>query len=62
MFTAMLEENQKNPGKYNLSTVTKGIAAGSIVPEFLMRRINEEMGLPDLTICYGQTETSPVSF
>lgn len=53
MFTAMLEENAKNPEKYNLKTVTKGVAAGSIVPEFLMRRINKEMGLPDLTICYG---------
>ncbi|GAW16446.1 hypothetical protein ANO14919_058740 [Xylariales sp. No.14919] len=39
----------------------KGIAAGSSVPEALMRRLFEHMGLRDLVICYGMTETSPVS-
>ncbi|KAI1361095.1 hypothetical protein F5Y08DRAFT_315626 [Xylaria arbuscula] len=39
----------------------KGIAAGSSVPESLMRRLFETMGLRDLVICYGMTETSPVS-
>lgn len=39
----------------------KGIAAGSSVPESLMRRLFNTVGLEDLVICYGQTETSPVS-
>ncbi|KAH8880141.1 acetyl-CoA synthetase-like protein [Thozetella sp. PMI_491] len=39
----------------------KGIAAGSSVPESLMRRLYNTLGLNDLVICYGMTETSPVS-
>ncbi|OAA60400.1 AMP-dependent synthetase/ligase [Niveomyces insectorum RCEF 264] len=38
-----------------------GIAAGSSVPEALMRRLFATLGLPDLVICYGMTETAPVS-
>ncbi|KAK3940548.1 acetyl-CoA synthetase-like protein [Diplogelasinospora grovesii] len=39
----------------------KGIAAGSSVPESLMRTLYDRLGLNDLVICYGMTETSPVS-
>ncbi|KAI1765716.1 acetyl-CoA synthetase-like protein [Hypoxylon sp. FL1150] len=39
----------------------KGIAAGSSVPEPLMRRLRDRLGLEDLVICYGMTETAPVS-
>ncbi|OIW31127.1 long-chain-fatty-acid-CoA ligase [Coniochaeta ligniaria NRRL 30616] len=39
----------------------KGIAAGSSVPESLMRRLYEKVGLRELVICYGMTETAPVS-
>ena len=39
----------------------KGIVAGSSVPESLMRRLWDRIGLQDLVICYGMTETSPVS-
>lgn len=39
----------------------KGIMAGSSVPESLMRKIYERLGLRDVVICYGMTETSPVS-
>ncbi|KAK1992003.1 acetyl-CoA synthetase-like protein [Colletotrichum falcatum] len=42
-------------------SLRKGIAAGSSVPESLMRRLYETLGLRDLVICYGMTETSPVS-
>lgn len=38
-----------------------GIAAGSSVPESLMRRLYDRLGLGGLVICYGMTETSPVS-
>ncbi|OTB15381.1 hypothetical protein K445DRAFT_61095 [Daldinia sp. EC12] len=44
-----------------LSNLRKGIAAGSSVPEPLMRKLREKLGLRDLVICYGMTETSPVS-
>ena len=39
----------------------KGIAAGSSVPEAVMKRVQSRLGLRDLVICYGMTETSPVS-
>ncbi|KAI1158042.1 hypothetical protein F5B18DRAFT_121714 [Nemania serpens] len=43
------------------ANLRKGIAAGSSVPESLMRRLFNVLGLRDLVICYGMTETSPVS-
>jgi acyl-CoA synthetase (AMP-forming)/AMP-acid ligase II len=47
---------------YDLSSLRTGIMAGSPCPEAVMRRVMREMHLPDITICYGMTETSPVSF
>ena len=38
-----------------------GIAAGSSVPESMMRRLFSTLGLQELVICYGMTETAPVS-
>lgn len=38
-----------------------GIAAGSSVPAELMRKLHKTLNLDELTICYGMTETSPVS-
>lgn len=38
-----------------------GIAAGSSVPAELMRKLHKILNLDELTICYGMTETSPVS-
>ncbi|KPM35384.1 putative acyl-CoA synthetase YngI, partial [Neonectria ditissima] len=42
-------------------SLTKGIVAGSSVPESLMRTLYARLGLADVVICYGMTETSPVS-
>lgn len=42
-------------------SLRKGIVAGSTIPETLMHRIYDKLGLQDLVICYGMTETSPVS-
>lgn len=39
----------------------KGIMAGSSVPAELMKKVQSRLGLEDLVICYGMTETSPVS-
>ncbi|KAL8946220.1 MAG: hypothetical protein Q9183_007933 [Haloplaca sp. 2 TL-2023] len=38
-----------------------GIAAGSSIPAELMRKLHRRLNLTELTICYGMTETSPVS-
>lgn len=38
-----------------------GIAAGSSIPAELMRKLHKQLNLTQLTICYGMTETSPVS-
>jgi fatty-acyl-CoA synthase len=47
---------------FDLSSLRTGIMAGSPCPISVMRRVVAEMHLPELTICYGMTETSPVSF
>src|SRR4051794_29045022 len=46
---------------YDLSTLRTGIMAGSPCPVEIMRRCVEEMHMEEVTICYGMTETSPVS-
>jgi len=70
MFIAMLEllaseetAEYISPIAFSMfpSHLRKGIAAGSSVPESLMRRLYETLGLRELVICYGMTETSPVS-
>ncbi|KAJ5191259.1 AMP-binding enzyme [Penicillium cinerascens] len=38
-----------------------GIAAGSSIPSELMKKLHRVLNLTELTICYGMTETSPVS-
>lgn len=44
-----------------LQHLRTGIAAGSSIPAALMRKLHGVLGLTQLTICYGMTETSPVS-
>lgn len=44
-----------------LHRLRTGIAAGSSIPAELMRKLHKVLGLTELTICYGMTETSPVS-
>jgi TBC1 domain family member 8/9 len=44
-----------------LENLRTGIAAGSSIPAELMRKLHKELNLIELTICYGMTETSPVS-
>ncbi|KAG0204668.1 Fatty-acid-CoA ligase [Mortierella sp. GBA30] len=61
--TMLLEElNHPNFAKYDLSSLRTGIAAGSLVPVEVMKNVQSKMHLKELTICYGMTETSPVSF
>jgi fatty-acyl-CoA synthase len=49
-------------GEFDLSSLRTGIMAGSPCPTAVMRRVVGEMHMPEVTICYGMTETSPVSF
>ncbi|WP_132993184.1 AMP-binding protein [Gordonia zhaorongruii] len=46
---------------FDLSTLRTGIMAGSPCPEAVMRRVIDEMNMEEVSICYGMTETSPVS-
>jgi fatty-acyl-CoA synthase len=46
---------------YELSSLRTGIMAGSPCPVEVMRRVIDRMHMPGVSICYGMTETSPVS-
>jgi fatty-acyl-CoA synthase len=46
---------------YDLSSLRTGIMAGSPCPVEVMKRVVDEMGMTEVTIAYGMTETSPVS-
>jgi fatty-acyl-CoA synthase len=48
-------------GSYHLSSLRTGIMAGSPCPVEVMKRVVSEMHMTEVTICYGMTETSPVS-
>jgi fatty-acyl-CoA synthase len=48
-------------GEYDLSSLRTGIMAGSPCPIEVMRKVQQLMHMPEVTICYGMTETSPVS-
>ncbi len=46
---------------YDLSSLRTGIMAGSPCPVEVMNEVIERMGMAEVSICYGMTETSPVS-
>jgi fatty-acyl-CoA synthase len=46
---------------FDLTSLRTGIMAGSPCPVEVMRKVIERMHMADVTICYGMTETSPVS-
>ena len=46
---------------YDLSSLRTGIMAGSPCPVEVMKRVVAEMHMAEVAICYGMTETSPVS-
>ena len=60
MFSAMLASSEFN-GK-PIKSLRTGIMAGSQCPEVLMRRVLYDLGCSEITIAYGMTETSPISF
>jgi len=60
MFIAELDHPDFS--KYDLSRLRTGIMAGSPCPIETMKRVVSTMHLSEITIAYGMTETSPVSF
>lgn len=60
MFIAVL--NQPEFGRFDLTSLRTGIMAGSPCPIEIMRQVVERMHMEQITIAYGMTETSPVSF
>ncbi|MCB4820341.1 AMP-binding protein [Roseicella aerolata] len=60
MFVAMLTHPEF--GGFDLRSLRTGVMAGAPCPVEIMRRCLDEMHMREVTICYGMTETSPVSF
>jgi fatty-acyl-CoA synthase len=60
MFIALLDH--PDFASFDLSTLRTGIMAGSPCPAEVMSRVIDKMHLAEITIAYGMTETSPVSF
>ena len=59
MFIAM--QNHPTFADHDLSTLRTGVMAGSICPVEVMKRCINDMHMAEVSICYGMTETSPVS-
>ncbi|WFU82479.1 AMP-binding protein [Bradyrhizobium sp. CIAT3101] len=60
MFIAVLQHQDFT--RYDLSSLRTGAMAGAPCPVEVMRRVIDEMGMSEITIAYGMTETSPISF
>jgi len=60
MFIAILDHPAF--ARFNLSSLRTGIMAGAPCPIEVMKRVNQAMHMEQITIAYGMTETSPVSF
>jgi fatty-acyl-CoA synthase len=59
MYIAQLEH--PNFSRYDFSSLRTGIMAGSPCPIDTMRQVQAKMNMTEITVCYGMTETSPVS-
>ncbi|XP_067427033.1 medium-chain acyl-CoA ligase ACSF2, mitochondrial-like [Thunnus thynnus] len=60
MFTDMV--NQQELRKYDMSSVEAGIMGGSPCPAEIIRKLKTNMNMKEITICYGTTENSPITF
>ncbi len=59
MFINMLDHPEFS--KFDLSSLRTGVMAGTICPMEVMKKVIDQMHMSEVTICYGMTETSPVS-
>jgi fatty-acyl-CoA synthase len=57
----VLDRSEPDADRYDLASLRTGVMAGSPCPVEVMKACVDRMGLRDVTICYGMTETSPVS-
>ena len=60
MFVAMLDH--PDFASFDLSSLRTGVMAGAPCPVEVMKRVQRDMHMSEVTIAYGMTETSPVSF
>lgn len=60
MFIAELDHPDFD--SFDLGSLRTGVMAGAPCPIEVMKRVQRDMHMPEVTICYGMTETSPVSF
>ena len=59
MFIAQL--GHPDFGRTDFSSLRTGVMAGSPCPAEVMKQVRERMNIREITICYGMTETAPVS-
>jgi fatty-acyl-CoA synthase len=59
MFIAILADPER--ARFDVTSLRTGIMAGSPCPVEVMRQVRSELHIDEVTICYGMTETSPVS-
>ncbi len=59
MFIAELATS--NLESYDFSSLRTGVMAGSVCPPEIMKKVQGIMNIKEISICYGMTETSPVS-
>jgi len=59
MFIAELD--LPNFDRFDLSSLRTGVMAGSPCPIEIMKKVQSKMNMTEVSICYGMTETSPVS-
>jgi fatty-acyl-CoA synthase len=59
MFIAVLDHPRLK--EFDVSNLRTGIMAGSPCPVEVMKKVQSVLHMPEVTICYGMTETSPVS-
>lgn len=59
MFIAELE--LPNFDRFDLTSLRTGVMAGSPCPIEIMKKVQSKMNMKEVSICYGMTETSPVS-
>jgi fatty-acyl-CoA synthase len=57
MFISVLDKLRNQ----DVSSLRTGVMAGSPCPVEVMKQVRERLHMPEVTICYGMTETSPVS-
>ncbi|WBV58574.1 AMP-binding protein [Chryseobacterium daecheongense] len=59
MFIAELAVKDFNT--FDFSNLRTGVMAGSVCPQEIMKKVESLMNIKEMSICYGMTETSPVS-